>query len=71
MEIDSVIKYHDFRIVKGNTHINVLFDVVVPPKFKFKDDELVNQIITLLKPKCEEIVNIQVNFIINVDKEYI
>ena len=71
MEIDSIIKYHDFRIVKGNTHINVLFDVVVPPKFKMRDDELVNKIVEALKPKCEEISKIKVNFIINVDKEYI
>lgn len=71
MEIDSIIKYHDFRIVKGNTHINVLFDVVVPPKYKMRDDELVNKIVEALKPKCEEISKIKVNFIINVDKEYV
>ena len=71
MVIDPVIKYHDFRIVKGNTHVNVLFDVVVPPKFKLNDNELVNKIISELKIKCEELVKIQVNFIINVDKEYV
>ena len=71
IQIDPIIRYHDFRIVKGNTHINVLFDVLVPQKFKLKDEELVNQIISILKPKCEEIVKIKVNFIINVDKEYV
>lgn len=71
MSIDPIIKYHDFRIVKGNTHINVLFDVVVPQKYKYKDEELVKKIIELLQPKCEEAVKIKVNFIINVDKEYV
>ena len=71
MEIDPIIKYHDFRIVKGNTHINVLFDVVVPPKFKMNDEELVFKINELLTPKCEEITKVKVNFIINVDKEFI
>ena len=47
MSIDPIIKYHDFRIVKGNTHINVLFDVVVPQKYKYKDEELVKKIIKL------------------------
>lgn len=71
MEIDPIIKYHDFRIVKGNTHINVLFDVVVPPKFKMNDEKLVFKINELLTPKCEEMTKVKVNFIINVDKEFI
>ena len=35
------------------------------------NEELVKKIIELLQPKCEEAVKINVNFIINVDKEYV
>ena len=31
--IDPVISMHDFRIVKGPTHSNLIFDVVIPMKF--------------------------------------
>lgn len=71
INIDPVIKYHDFRIVKGNTHINVLFDVVVPQKFKYKDDELVQLINQVLIPQFNKIIDVKINLIINVDKEFI
>lgn len=31
--------YHDFRIVKGEERINVIFDMVIPHKFKKSDEE--------------------------------
>ncbi len=31
---------HDFRMVPGNTHTNLIFDVVVPFELKMKDDEI-------------------------------
>ncbi|MGM9646739.1 MAG: cation diffusion facilitator family transporter [Eubacteriales bacterium] len=47
-EIDLIIKqispklrYHDFRVVFGPTHDNVLFDVVVPTGFPLPDSELI------------------------------
>lgn len=40
-EIDTVLTMHDFRIVKGPTHTNIIFDVVVPYKFKMTDNEVV------------------------------
>ena len=43
-EIDSSLTMHDFRIVKGPTHTNIIFDVVVPYKFRLKDNELVQTI---------------------------
>ncbi len=42
--IDTNLQFHDFRIVKGPTHTNLLFDVLVPYKFPIKDSELVVQI---------------------------
>ena len=34
------LSYHDFRIVKGDTHTNVIFDCVVPYDMKSKKDEI-------------------------------
>ena len=39
-EIDSSWKIHDFRLVKGETHNNLIFDVVVPFECKLKNDEI-------------------------------
>lgn len=39
-EIDPEIKFHDFRMVKGTTHSNCIFDIVVPHGFKLSDEEL-------------------------------
>ena len=71
IEIDPIIKFHDFRIVKGNTHVNILFDVVVPQKFRLCDHEIMNLINKKLKNKCQEHTKVEVNFVINVDKEYV
>jgi len=42
--IDTELQFHDFRIVKGPTHTNILFDVLVPYKFPLKDSELIETI---------------------------
>ena len=39
-EIDKKMTLHDFRVVKGPTHTNVIFDVVAPYSLPFKDEEL-------------------------------
>lgn len=39
-EIDSNLKIHDFRVVTGDTHTNLIFDIVVPHKFKMQDKEI-------------------------------
>ncbi len=38
------ITMHDFRMVKGTTHSNLIFDVVVPHKFVLSDNELRDEI---------------------------
>lgn len=44
-QIDHTLTMHDFRIVKGPTHTNIIFDVVTPYHFRLTDNELV-QVIT-------------------------
>lgn len=43
-EIDAGLSLHDFRIVKGTTHTNLIFDVVVPYQTAYTTDELKERI---------------------------
>ena len=43
-EISAELSMHDFRIVTGPSHTNLIFDVVTPYKFPLTDKELVNEI---------------------------
>ncbi len=43
-EIDERITMHDFRIVTGPTHTNLIFDVVAPYQFSMSDKELADAI---------------------------
>ena len=56
---------HDFRIVKGPTHTNIIFDVVVPYRFKMSDSEIRTAI-------TERIRRDNPNYytVIEVDKKY-
>lgn len=47
--IDPVLKMHDFRIVKGPTHTNILFDVVAPFQFRLSDSALTELITFKIK----------------------
>ena len=38
--IDHTLSIHDFRMVQGPTHSNLIFDITVPPKCKVSDGEL-------------------------------
>lgn len=38
--IDSQLTIHDFRMVAGTTHTNLIFDVVLPQEFSIKDDDV-------------------------------
>ena len=64
-DIDSSLTMHDFRIVKGPTHTNLIFDVVVPYKFKMTDNEVVAAIEERIKQK-----NPNHYAVIDVDKQY-
>ena len=39
-QIDPRLTIHDFRMVKGDDHTNLIFDVVIPPEFPMKPEEL-------------------------------
>ena len=65
-EIDGNLQFHDFRIVKGPTHTNLLFDVLVPYKFPLKDSEL----IVMIDKKVKEL-NPTYFIVVKVDHTYI
>lgn len=66
-EIDPTISMHDFRVVMGPTHTNIIFDVVLPYQYRMGDDELV----ALLKQKTKEKLGEQYFLVVKVDKAYI
>ncbi len=64
-EMEGNIGFHDFRIVQGPTHTNIIFDVVVPFGMKMTDEEIVNvladKIHTFSTPKMEYFAVIEVD----------
>ena len=38
--MDGIVNFHDFRVVKGNTHTNLMFDVVASYSLKKSDEEI-------------------------------
>lgn len=64
--IDEALKMHDFRIVKGPTHTNILFDVLVPYSFKMTDAALLNS----LQARVREL-DATYHVIVEIDKAYL
>lgn len=52
-EIDGELSIHDFRITNGVSHINMIFDVVVPYGFKHSDERTAELIREKLKAADE------------------
>ena len=42
--IDPVLTIHDFRVVAGPTHTNVIFDLLLPYQFRLRDEAVVKQL---------------------------
>ena len=64
--IDSALTIHDFRMVTGPTHTNVLFDLVVPFGFEKSEKELRENMQTIVKTIDENYYSV-----INIDKSYV
>ena len=63
--VDTRLTIHDFRMVTGPTHTNVIFDVVVPFELKKSEDEIREAMETIVR-------SIDGNYfaVINIDKSY-
>ena len=64
--MDSRLTLHDFRMVKGPTHTNVLFDLVIPFGFDKSEKELRANVQTIVKTIDENYYSV-----INIDKSYV
>ena len=64
--IDSELTIHDFRMVTGPTHTNVIFDVVVPYGIKKSDTEIRKNVETIVKSIDENYFSV-----INIDRSYV
>lgn len=64
-EIDSRISLHDFRVVRGETHTNLIFDVVIPYECSISDTDAVESI-----KKAVTKLNSTYNCVIKVDRPY-
>ncbi len=53
-ELDERLTIHDFRMVDGPSHTNLIFDVVAPFGFRLEDEELVKEIFASTQKKLGE-----------------
>lgn len=63
--LDADLTIHDFRIVEGITHTNILFDCVVPYEKKYCLEDIKNHLINTVKPKKGKYY-----FVIEIDRPY-
>jgi cation diffusion facilitator family transporter len=64
------ISMHDFRVVWGKTHSNLIFDIVVPFKFKTDDKELIQSLsdeISGLDENYRSVITVDLSYVPNVD----
>ena len=64
-KIDESWKIHDFRMVVGETHTNLIFDTVVPFECNLKDTE----ISTLISQKISQALGENYFAVLTIDKE--
>jgi len=64
--ISPELDIHDFRMVKGVTHSNLIFDVVVPPGYRDNNNDLREQISNEVRKIDEDYI-----CVITIDRSYI
>lgn len=63
--VDPRLTFHDFRMVTGPTHVNVIFDVVAPFDFPVSDTELRREIVRRVHA-----LDKRYNAVVKIDKSY-
>lgn len=63
--MDGIVNFHDFRVVKGNTHTNMMFDVVASYSLKKSDDEIKTEIFNKIQEYDPKLFSV-----ITVDRDY-
>jgi len=65
ISVDKGLSMHDFRVVMGHTHSNLIFDVVVPIGCTMAESEIVRKIEEEIKQRDEHL-----NVVIRLDSSY-
>ena len=63
--MEGIVNFHDFRVVKGNTHTNLVFDVVASYSLKRSDDEIKLDIFNKIQeydPKLFSVITVDRDF---------
>lgn len=64
--LSAEIDMHDFRVVWGNTHTNLIFDVCVPFGFQWNDNELLQRVEETIKE-----LDVHYFTVVTVDHDYV
>ena len=65
-EMGDNIDFHDFRMVKGTTHSNLIFDILIPYDYKLSDKELcdfIQQKVTEIDPSYFTVISVDKSYI--------
>lgn len=65
-EMDDELNIHDFRMVQGPTHTNLIFDIVVPQDYRMSDEEVaaqVKKLIRRLDGNCYGVVKVEKSYL--------
>ncbi|NLX64290.1 MAG: cation transporter [Clostridiaceae bacterium] len=63
--IDEKLSIHDFRVVLGKTHSNLIFDVLLPPSYEYGETELRKRIeheIKKIDPTFNSVITLDRNY---------
>ena len=64
-EYDETLTFHDFRMVPGETHTNLIFDVVVPAKYKKPNSQVNNDLKEIIHSKldCFAVIMVEQSYV--------
>lgn len=66
-ELDSRLKFHDFRVVYGKDHVNLIFDLVVPREYNEAVQETLKTKISAMvrerDSRCECVITAENSFL--------
>ena len=65
-EIDRSLSIHDFRIVKGKAHKNLIFDVLMTEQCKLNEKTIQDEIIKRIKE-----IDMELYAVITIDRSFV
>ncbi len=65
-EVDDSLSIHDFRVVKGSTHNNLIFDVLVPAECKLNESKIQDRIINKIND-----IDSSLYVVLTLDRSYV